>query len=109
MTRYFILVLKKKKNIFCLGGGGVGVISLDRVEVPSPKIVINLSWTCRGFTLKEKHIDSAVIEILSLYKDRHNWHNVQTDNYFYRVAALLKFSYLNTLSFFALNYPLLNY
>ena len=37
------------------------LISLGRVAVPFPKMVINLTWT---YTVKKNHIGSAVSEIL---------------------------------------------
>ena len=48
------------------------VISPTTVEVPPSKIVVNLPYTLRNFTVKEKHIGSVVSEILPYrHKDRH--------------------------------------
>ena len=42
----------------------IGVISLGRVEIPSPKIVINLPRTYEKLPVTENHIGSEVGEIL---------------------------------------------
>ena len=42
----------------------VGMISLGRVLVPSPKIFTNYHRNYLNFTVKENHIGSAVSEIL---------------------------------------------
>ena len=52
-------------NDFFFGGGGgyfLGAIYLEKVEVPSRNIVINL--TRRRYILKENHTGSAVFKII---------------------------------------------
>ena len=43
----------------------VGGIALDRVLVPSPKIVINHPRNMRSYPVKENHNGSAISKILS--------------------------------------------
>ena len=56
-----------------MGGGGnfffIGTISLRRVVVPSPKIVINLSFQQFSEILRYKHTDRQTDILLLLYKD----------------------------------------
>ena len=46
----------------------LGAVYLGRVVIPTPKVFINLPWTYKKFTVKEKHIGSAVSEFLSYRK-----------------------------------------
>ena len=47
-------------------------ISLRKVQVPSPILVINLPWTYKSFTVKENHLGPAASEIL-IYIQTHKY------------------------------------
>ena len=50
----------KIKNVFLGGNSFLGIISLLRVGISSPNIVMNLPYTFRSFTENENHIGLAV-------------------------------------------------